>query len=274
MIKKIGICGVGFVGSAIYAFFSTDDQFELKLHDKYKSGNPLFSASLKDLTTCDLIYVCLPTPFLQNGFKTEEIELVLTELAEFEYPGIILIKSTVLPPFCRTMSQRHPYLTIIHNPEFLSAATAVQDFQEQKHIVLGYCSDASQFMVNTVAAFYESLFPLATVSVTNAETSALVKLACNSFYATKVQFFTELFLLCEKDKEGTDFALVRRLMLKNEWINERHTLVPGPDGQISFGGACFPKDLQALISYMDSHSNSCQVLKAVSEEQKEMRNVI
>ena len=40
-------------------------------------------------------------------------------------------------------------------------------------------------------------------------------------------------------------------MLKNGWINKMHTDVPGTDGKLGYGGACFPKDTQALCHYMN-----------------------
>ena len=41
------------------------------------------------------------------------------------------------------------------------------------------------------------------------------------------------------------------MMLKNEWINPMHTNVPGSDGSLGYGGACFPKDTNALYRYME-----------------------
>jgi len=55
-------------------------------------------------------------------------------------------------------------------------------------------------------------------------------------------------------------------MLKNNWINPMHTNVPGPDGELGFGGACFPKDTRALNSYMEKKETEHQVLKSVIEE--------
>ena len=40
------------------------------------------------------------------------------------------------------------------------------------------------------------------------------------------------------------------MMLTNNWINPSHTNIPGPDGLISYGGMCFPKDTNALNEYM------------------------
>jgi UDP-glucose 6-dehydrogenase len=60
--------------------------------------------------------------------------------------------------------------------------------------------------------------------------------------------------------------------LDNGWINPKHTNVPGHDGKLSFGGACFPKDIQALNSFMKNTNTPCKVITAVVEENKKMRD--
>jgi UDP-glucose 6-dehydrogenase len=156
----------------------------------------------------------------------------------------------------------------VNNPEFLSAKTAKTDFAQQKHIILGY-TEQSAGCIRKVTDFYKSLFPFALISINSSEESALMKLACNSFYATKVQFFTELYLLCEQT--NIDFNTVKGLMLSNNWINPMHTVIPGPDGQLSFGGACLPKDIMALNQYMNLHRTPNGVVNAVVEERNRMR---
>ena len=76
--------------------------------------------------------------------------------------------------------------------------------------------------------------------------------------------FNEYFLLC--NKIGIDFNKVRDIMLNNGWINNMHTQVPGPDGQLGFGGACFPKDTRALNSYMAKNSTPHNILNSVIKE--------
>jgi UDP-glucose 6-dehydrogenase len=198
-----------------------------------------------------------------------ELDTTLALLAEKHYKGIILIKSTVLPDYCAEKNTIYPQLRVIHNPEFLSASTAVEDFANQVQIILGYTSQ-SQACVNNISEFYGKLFPSAILSVTTSTVAGLAKLACNSFYATKVQFFTDLFFLCEKKQ--IEFNEVKKLMLNNQWIHERHTTVPGPDGRVSFGGACLPKDISALNQYMIQKKSPNNVLDAVINERNSMRN--
>ena len=60
-------------------------------------------------------------------------------------------------------------------------------------------------------------------------------------------------------------------MLKNNWINPMHTIVPGTDGKLGFGGACFPKDTNALCNYMKRKESHNIVLSSVIKENEEVR---
>jgi nucleotide sugar dehydrogenase len=262
----VGICGLGFVGNAIKAFMDMNIE-QVIVYDKYKQIN-----TLDALLGSDILYICIPTPYVDStkSYNMDEIDSTLFLLNELNYTGIILIKSTVLPDYCENINNTYSALKIIHNPEFLSAATAIKDFAEQAHIILGYTA-RSKDICNKAADFYKELFPRALISINNSTTAALTKLACNSFYAAKVQFFTEIFLLC--DKIDIDYNAVKQLMLNNNWINPMHTTVPGSDGQISFGGACLPKDINALNQFMLSHESANSVLEAVIKERNIMRNM-
>jgi UDP-glucose 6-dehydrogenase len=61
-------------------------------------------------------------------------------------------------------------------------------------------------------------------------------------------------------------------MLKNKWINPMHTQVPGTDGKLSYGGLCFPKDTNALFSYMKKNNIPSKVLGATIKERNEIRS--
>jgi UDPglucose 6-dehydrogenase len=123
--------------------------------------------------------------------------------------------------------------------------------------------------LNLVRDFYQSLFPKAEISLCTSLESESMKIFCNTFYAVKVQYFTELYLICQKN--GSDYDKIRDMMLKNGWINKMHTVIPGPDGQISYGGLCFPKDTNALLKYMEKLNTDNKVLKATVEERNDMR---
>ena len=61
------------------------------------------------------------------------------------------------------------------------------------------------------------------------------------------------------------------MMLKNDWINPMHTVVPGTDGKLSYGGYCFPKDTNALLEFMKKNNSPSEVLEATISERNKMR---
>jgi UDPglucose 6-dehydrogenase len=156
---------------------------------------------------------------------------------------------------------------LIHNPEFLSAKTAQYDFLNQKHIILGLSHNFSK-NIDIIVNFYKKYF-CDNISIVDSTESESVKLFCNSFYASKIQIFTEFYLLCEK--LNIDYNKVRNLMINNGWINKMHTDIPGNDGIISYGGLCFPKDTNALNSFMKKIKSPNKVLNSVINERNNMR---
>lgn len=266
MELNIGICGHGFVGNAVSSFFTNKTGFNILIYDKYKNIN-----TFETILNTDMIFICLPTNFDEDikNYNMNAIDSTISLLNESNYKGLIIIKSTVLPDYCFKINQEYPQLRIVSNPEFLSARTAVTDFANQTHIIIGY-TEFSKNSIDMVRDMYSILFPMAKISVTTTEEAAMVKLGCNSFYATKIQYFTELYLLCEKMK--IDYNNVKDMMLHNGWINPMHTIVPGTDGMISFGGMCLPKDICALNEFMKTCYSSNLVLSAVIEDRNKMRN--
>ena len=118
--------------------------------------------------------------------------------------------------------------------------------------------------------FYKTHYPLAEISVCNSTESELMKIFVNCFYSVKIQILNEFYLLCKK--LNVQYDTVKNLMLKNKWINENHTKVPGTDGILSYGGMCFPKDTNALNEMMKTLNINNAVLDATITERNKMRN--
>ena len=265
MASTIGIIGVGFVGDALLNSFQKSGIL-VKPYDKYKN-----IGSLSDTLTSDIIFLCLPTLYDQNLCEYDKSSLheICLSLQEEKFTGPVIVKSTVEPGTSELLARQYG-LHILHNPEFLTARTAREDFHNQTHIVLGVTSISTEGDLNFVKNFYKVYYPSADISMCKSWESEAMKSFVNSFYAIKVQVFTEFYLLCQK--EGTDFDTVVKLMLKNGWINPMHTKVPGPDGQVSYGGACFPKDMLALFNHMRKEETPHAIIEACINERNKMRN--
>jgi UDPglucose 6-dehydrogenase len=265
---KVSIVGLGFVGGSILKSFQLKG-INCVGYDKYLNGG---TGTLEECIDSNVMFLALPTPYnnKMKEYNKEAIFETLDLLDEKIYRGLIVIKSTVEPSTTNKLSERYPNLQLVHNPEFLTASTAFEDFHNQLHIVLGTPPLTSVEKVNQLEQFYKQYYPDAYISRCTAIESESMKLFCNCFYSVKIQFFNELFLTCKKN--GSDYNEVVRLMLRNGWINPMHTMVPGKDGMLSYGGFCFPKDTNALNNYMKSLEIPNMVLDSTIRERNQMRN--
>jgi UDPglucose 6-dehydrogenase len=263
---KVGIIGLGFVGSAMLSSFKRK-QINTLNFDKFSSC----TNTLEDLLKTDLVFLCLPTQYdsVLNQYDKSAIRETCDYLNKRKYYGSVVIKSTVEPNTCQELSKQYTNLNIIHNPEFLTARTAKEDYHNQKHIVLGKTRSCSDDHYNRVVDFHGLNYPWAQVSKCKSIESESAKLFANSFYALKVQFFTELFILCQKS--GCDYNTAKQILIRNNWVNPMHTDVPGPDGQISYGGLCFPKDTNALNEFMKQNKSPNALLDSCIKERNSMR---
>ena len=262
---NIGIIGLGFVGNAIYNSFKKHN-INVFGYDKYKNSD-----SLEECILCNIIFLCLPTLFdnINNCYDLSSI-IDICNILNDKYKGIVIIKSTIEPNTINNLQNKYTNIKLIHNPEFLSAKTAFEDFHNQTHIVLGKSNIINDNDINYVKTFYSYYYPQAEISICSSTESESMKIFLNSFYAVKIQFFNELYLLSEK--MGCNYNNIVDLMLKNKWINPMHTSVPGTDNKLSYGGNCFPKDTNALMNHMKRNNTPHMVLKATIEERNKMRD--
>tara|TARA_B100001063_G_scaffold138607_2_gene129513 strand:- start:19811 stop:20710 length:900 start_codon:yes stop_codon:yes gene_type:complete len=261
----ISIIGLGFVGGSMLKSFTLKG-FEVKGYDKFKKSD-----SFEECLESNIMFLALPTIFNEetNTYDKTPMHEICKKLVIHDYTGLVVIKSTVEPETTKIFSELYK-LNFIHNPEFLTAATAFEDFHNQKHIVLGKGPLITNEILAPLIEFYNKGYPTAEISICTSTESESMKSFVNCFYAAKVQFFNELYLLCQN--MDCDYNTVRKLMLKNKWINPMHTNVPGTDGKLSYGGYCFPKDTNALLQFMKKKQTNHKVLEAVIKERNEMRS--
>ena len=221
----------------------------------------------KAVAGADFIFICVPTLYnkINKKYDLSAIEEQLLFLNDNNYKNIVIIKSTIEPETCEKFKQKYN-VKIVFNPEFLSARTANEDFHNQKHIVLG----GDKIDVNKVEKFYNTYYSESKITKLSFTESECVKIFCNTFYSVKIQFFNELYLLCNKCKD-CDFNKIRNAMILNDWINPMHTQVPGTDGKLSYGGKCFPKDTNALNEYLKRKGSLNSVIENTIIERNIMR---
>tara|TARA_B100000085_G_scaffold269887_1_gene281725 strand:+ start:971 stop:1825 length:855 start_codon:yes stop_codon:yes gene_type:complete len=258
--KMIGIIGQGFVGNAIYQKFK--NYFEVLTFDL---DSKLCNSTLENICDrCETIFVCLPTPMNEDGSCcTNIVEDVLKDieiLTSFEQKEkTIVLKSTVSPGVTKKWNTEFNFLNIVFNPEFLTEANAVNDFENQSRIILG----GPRPQTTKLKQIYSKVFPKAHIIKTDSTHAEMVKYLTNSFLATKVSFANEIYQICDKLK--IDYDKVVEYAVLDDRLGKSHWAVPGPDGDFGFGGHCLPKDLSALIHIAMQLNTETNVLNAVEE---------
>ncbi len=259
---RIGIIGKGFVGTAVAHGFSTQTGFgaSIKIYDKdpVKSINSLNET----VNESDFIFLSVPTPSKKDG--SIDLSILKDAIKSIDSvnksDNIILVRSTVVPGTTRDIQKEFPKLNIVFNPEFLTERSAAFDFINQSRVILGGEPENTSRVEELYKKRFGEYLP---VLKSNFETAELIKYMNNLFFATKVSFLNEMKLLA--DKVGVNWSDALEGFILDGRIGHSHLQVPGPDGKFGFGGSCFPKDIQALISFGDEIGVDMNVLKGAWE---------
>ncbi len=242
-MKRIGIVGQGYVGTAVKTVFKK--HYDVETYDKYQREKGTCD-NLGDLVDkSDIIFVCVPTPMNRDG--SCDITSVQSVIYSIQFHAgedrkLIAIKSTIPPGTTTKLNKEYPQFDIVFNPEFLTEANFIEDFKNQNRIIIGGPRPAT----TTLRQVYSLVFPDTTIVKTGSKTAEMVKYFTNTFLATKVSFANEMKMIC--DKIDIDYDKVVEYSTYDERLGKSHWAVPGPDGKLGFGGSCFPKDINALIN--------------------------
>ena len=243
---KLGIVGHGFVGKAVeYAF--THPLIDLHITD------PKYDADLDSMVEFNpmCVFICAPTPMNpETGFVdasiVEDAVLQLVEHTE----ALVVVKSTITPDIIDRLYNSmfdDGLKRFVYNPEFLTEKSAEEQFVNAPFHVLGGIPDATRELVEIYDYF--SLCSSKEYMLMSAQEASFVKYGINSFLATKVTFFNQLFDLV--NAFGCSYNIITRAMGMDDRVGIGHTRVPGYDRKRGFGGACLPKDTTAFLKFSE-----------------------
>jgi len=269
--EKIGVIGSGFVGSSVKFGFSaqTNCDAEVLVNDKKEE---ISTHSLVEIIkNCDIVFISVPTPSNPDGsINTDIIKNLFKDIVQIDghEKPIFLLRSTVVPGTCSAFAEEFPSLKIVFNPEFLTERSAKLDFINQSRYILGSNHDE---YIEPVANLYKNRFG-ETISIvrTNYETAELIKYMNNCFFATKVSFMNEMYLIAEKS--GADWDMAVEGFVRDGRIGHSHLAVPGPDGKFGYGGSCFPKDMRAIIAYAEQNGINVNTIAGAWDTNLEVRS--
>ena len=242
------IIGFGVVGQAVYEGLKKNNKIDLL---DIEPNNNI------DYSSYDGIIICLPTPQGPMGECDDMMVEQYHRSIRMEVPAVpILIKSTISLELVELLEDDQE---LTYNPEFLTEADSNEEFCHQKFAIFGghHCRSWYELYIN-------SGIKINKVRFTSMKNAAYAKYTINSFLATKVVFFNELYnMYCD---DG--FDELTEIIAMDERIGKSHMMVPGPDREFGFGGMCFPKDTRAFVI---SGKGKLSLLENVIEINKEMR---
>ena len=276
----IGLVGHGFVGRAIDAFFRDENGQpkcgKILINDKAK---PELSTLEEVVRESEVIFVAVPTPMRKDGscytgFVEEvlgHINVTAKEMQRNLDSFVVVVKSTVYPGFTEDMQNRFLPMRVCFSPEFLTEKNSVHDFKTTNRIIVG--GDTEDALV-VCKYFAEADRPRVddgrrVILATDSTTAEMVKLYANGMLTAKVMFSNEVYQVCEK--LGVKYDEVRLMACLDPRIGAGHTMVPGPDGSLGYGGHCFPKDIQNLRAAARELGVAERMLTAIIDRNEELR---
>jgi UDPglucose 6-dehydrogenase len=222
-----------------------------------------FSENLKAaVKDAEAVFIAVGTPSRHyDGYTDRSFVFAAARELAASLPddAVVVVKSTVPvgtgDEVERIINELRPDsgVTIVSNPEFLRAGSAVVDFIKPDRIVIGVEDGRAEEIMRQI---YAPLRPRASLLFTKRRSAELIKYGANALLATKIAFINEMADLCEH--VGADVQEVAHGIGLDARIGPSF-LQPGP----GFGGSCFRKDALALVRMGEDHDAAMRIAEAV-----------
>jgi len=216
------------------------------LAQEIKSGRLTFTTDFSAVADADIHFVCVGTPQSKNGLAADltYVKSAVAAIAPYLKEGSLVVgKSTV--PVGTAQSLRDqlietaPQSDLAWNPEFLREGFAVEDTLTPNRLVVGVANDRAEEILKDV---YAPIIALGTPWIrADLPTAELVKVAANSFLATKISFINAMAEVCEA--AGGDVTVLAKAIGYDPRIGSRFL-----QAGIGVGGGCLPKDIRAFMA--------------------------
>lgn len=301
---KITIVGTGYVGLVTGTCFSdvgidvTCLDIDTNKIEKLKQGiMPIFEPGLKELvgrnvqnkrlhfttdikealTGRDIIFLAVGTPSCDDGSADLSYVIdVAKQIGKYiDRYTLIVTKSTVPVGTShlvkKTIQQELDKrgvdieFDVASNPEFLKEGVAINDFMSPDRVVVGIENQrAEDLMRKLYKPFMVTNYRVIFMDIISAE---MTKYAANAMLATRISFMNDIANLCEL--VGADVNNVRKGIGSDSRIGSKF-MYPG----CGYGGACFPKDVKALIKTAKEKGYSMDVVEAVERVNDRQKKVL
>ena len=216
------------------------------LEQEMKTGRLSFTTDFSAVKDADVHFVCVGTPQSKDGLAADltYVKSAVAAIAPHLKEGSLVVGKSTVPVGTAQglrdeLAKSAPQADLAWNPEFLREGFAVEDTLTPNRLVVGVANDRAEEILKEV---YEPVIALGTPWIrADLPTSELVKVAANSFLATKISFINALAEVCEA--AGGDVTVLAKAIGYDPRIGNRFL-----QAGIGFGGGCLPKDIRAFMA--------------------------
>ena len=216
------------------------------LEQEMKTGRLSFTTDFSAVKDADVHFVCVGTPQSKDGLAADltYVKSAVAAIAPHLKDGSLVVGKSTVPvgtaqALRAELAKIAPQADLAWNPEFLREGFAVEDTLTPNRLVVGVANDRAEEILKEV---YEPVIALGTPWIrADLPTSELVKVAANSFLATKISFINAMAEVCEAS--GGDVTVLAKAIGYDPRIGSRFL-----QAGIGFGGGCLPKDIRAFMA--------------------------
>ena len=216
------------------------------LEQEMKTGRLSFTTDFSSVKDADIHFVCVGTPQSKDGLAADltYVKSAVAAIAPHLKEGSLVVGKSTVPVGTAQglrdeLAKIAPQADLAWNPEFLREGFAVEDTLTPNRLVVGVANDRAEELLKEV---YEPVIALGTPWIrADLPTAELVKVAANSFLATKISFINAMAEVCEA--AGGDVTVLAKAIGYDPRIGNRFL-----QAGIGFGGGCLPKDIRAFMA--------------------------
>jgi len=216
------------------------------LASEMKTGRLSFTTDFSAVADADVHFICVGTPQSKDGLAADlaYVKSSVAAIAPHLKDGSLVVGKSTVPVGTAQMLREQlakdaPHADLAWNPEFLREGFAVEDTLTPNRLVVGVANDRAEEILKEV---YKPVIALGTPWIrADLPTAELVKVAANSFLATKISFINAMAEVCEA--AGGDVTVLATAIGYDPRIGSRFL-----QAGIGFGGGCLPKDIRAFMA--------------------------